>query len=266
MFERLAAGATAYGAFTDINQPEIAEIAGAIGLDFICIDMMMGAVDWNTSSRITLAAERHGITPAIRLPAFPWAGSRLAIDRHISADIVRAVAGGAQAIFVSLETPEQVQAALLPAASDHRRVYLPAFEFEAHGNALEKDSVTTPPERAMLFPLIESQLAIDLLDEILAVPGLEGIFLGMGDLSVILGHPNDYAHPDLIAFVQDVINRAAPHDVCVFVNIHGRAGLEDVATAVREYEVMGARGIFVPRDSAILLRYYRDLLARLRGQ
>jgi 4-hydroxy-2-oxoheptanedioate aldolase len=116
----------------------------------------------------------------------------------------------------------------------------------------------------MLLPLLESQLALDKLDEILAVPGLRAVFLGMGDLSVILGHPNDYTHPDLTAFIADTVARAAKHDVAVFANIHGRPTMDGIAEGVGDFEGLGVKGIFVPRDSAVLIRFYRDLLDRVR--
>jgi 2-keto-3-deoxy-L-rhamnonate aldolase RhmA len=144
-------------------------------------------------------------------------------------------------------------------------VYLPTYELSAHGNNDEAQGVHDD-ESAMLLPLLESQLAIDALDDILAVPGLRGIFLGMGDLSVILGHPNDYTHPDLTAFIADTVARAAKHDVAVFSNIHGRPTIDGVEEAAFEFESIGVKGIFVPRDSAVLVRYYRDLMDRLHGR
>lgn len=264
LFQRLDKGETVYGANCDINQPEIMEIFGALGLDFLNIDMMMNSVDWRTVAAMTLAADRYDMTPALRLPAYPWSGRAGGIDHHLSGEILRAIAVGVQVICVSLETPEQIEAALRPISDPHRKVYLPSYELSAHGN---RDDVSASPvddTRTMLLPLIESELAIELLDDIFAVPGLEAVFLGMGDLSVLFGHPNDYAHPDLTAFVKDAVQRAAKHDVAIFANVHGRPTIDEQASAVKDFEALGVKGVFVPRDSAVLVRYYKDLMERIR--
>lgn len=264
LFQRLADGETAFGANCDINQPEIMEISGAVGLDFLVIDMMMNSVDWRTVAAMTLAADRYGITPGIRLPSYPWAGDGAGIDHHLSSQILRAIAVGVQDVVVSLETVEQVEAALRPIGGTHQRVYLPTFEYGAHGSRAERDTVGPEAVRTMLTPLIESERAVEDLDEILDVPGLESIFLGMGDLSIILGHENDYTHPDLNAFIGDVVRRARAHDVVVFANIHGRSTEDEVVAAVEDLEKLGVRGIYVARDSAVLVRHYTDLLRRIR--
>jgi len=264
LFQRLADGETAFGANCDINQPEIMEISGAVGLDFLVIDMMMNSVDWRTVAAMTLAADRYGITPGIRLPSYPWAGDRAGVDYHLSGQILRSIAVGVQDIVVSLETVEQVEAALKPIGETHQRVYLPSFEYGAHGNRAEREGSGHDAVRTMLTPLIESERAIADLDRILAVPGLESIFLGMGDISIILGHENDYTHPDLNAFIGDVARRAGVHDVAVFANIHGRSTQDEVVAAVADLEQLGVKGIYVARDSAVLVRHYTDLLKRIR--
>jgi 2-keto-3-deoxy-L-rhamnonate aldolase RhmA len=264
LFQRLENNETAFGANCDINQSEIMEISGAVGLDFLIIDMMMNSVDWRTVAAMTLAADHYGITPGIRLPSYPWVGDKAGVDFGLNGQILRAIAVGVQDIVVSLETVEQIEAALLPIADPHRRVYLPSYEYAAHGNKDERASTGEDAVRTMLTPLIESERAIEDLDQILAVPGLESIFLGMGDLSVILGHENDYTHPDLAKFIGDVVVRADRNDVAVFANIHGRSSQDDVVAGVEEYRNLGVKAIYVARDSAVLVRYYTELLGIIR--
>jgi len=101
------------------------------------------------------------------------------------------------------------------------------------------------------------------LDEIFAVEGLEAIFLGMGDISVLLGHANDFAHPALLEFVARTVKRAERNDVAVLVNIHGRSNLGDVVIAAREFVDAGVKGVFLPFDTGILNRYYTTLMSSL---
>jgi len=265
-FERRQKNEVAHGAFTVLNQPEVAEILGSMGLDFVLMDMMMGSLDWSTAAAITNASDKFGITPFIRLPSFPWVGTGTNNDAHAPAEVLRALTIGAQGIVISLETPDQIASALAPIGNDHRRVHLPAYEFSAHGSGAEAAASTqqSPAEEpSLLIPLLESRLAIDTLDDIFAVEGLKAVFLGMGDLSVILGHANDFGHPELTEFVRTTIELAANYDVDVLVNVHGRTGLAEISEAARLYASFGAAGVFLPYDAQILIRFYKDLLAEI---
>jgi 2-keto-3-deoxy-L-rhamnonate aldolase RhmA len=51
------------------------------------------------------------------------------------------------------------------------------------------------------------------------VPGVDCIFVGLSDLSVDLGCPAQYAHPDLDAALDAVIDAARPHGVAIGVPI-----------------------------------------------
>lgn len=263
MLQRLADGETTYGTYTILGQSEVVEIMGHLGMDYVIIDLMMGSVDWSRAATLALAADRYGMTPVIRLPSFPWSGADV-VDQRLAADVLRAVTIGAQGVRVSLETPEQVAAALVPTRNDHRRVYLPTYELQAHGSAAEAAGSHAPEDRCLLIPIIESELAVQNLDDIMSVEGLEAIALGMGDLVRLLGHPNDFGHPEVMAFIEDVVVRARRHDVAVFANIHGRPTVPEQVEAARSLEAVGVRGISVAFDTAVLIRYWADLLGRLR--
>jgi 4-hydroxy-2-oxoheptanedioate aldolase len=61
--------------------------------------------------------------------------------------------------------------------------------------------------------MAETRAALDHLDEILAVPGLDAVFFGPNDLSFSLGHPGQLTHPDVIAAIEHGIERALAHGV-----------------------------------------------------
>jgi 2-keto-3-deoxy-L-rhamnonate aldolase RhmA len=264
-FEKLQDKQPAYGAHTILNQTEVAELMGAMGLDFVLMDMMMGSLDWGKAASIMTASERYNITPMLRLPSYPWVGSGKNVDHHLAAEVLRALSIGVQGVVASLETRDQIESALAPMKDDHRRVYLPDFEFAFHGSSEEAHLGRAGSESpAMLIPLIESRLAVDTLPDLLSIDGLEAIFLGMGDLSVILGHANDFAHPALTEFIRETIEEAAKHDVKVLVNIHGRSAVPDVVAVAQEWASFGAAGVLLPYDTQIIIRFYRDVLASLR--
>jgi 4-hydroxy-2-oxoheptanedioate aldolase len=55
---------------------------------------------------------------------------------------------------------------------------------------------------------IESTIAVQRLDELLSVPGLDGIVIGPHDLSINMGLPEQYDHPDFEKAVKEIINKA----------------------------------------------------------
>jgi 2-keto-3-deoxy-L-rhamnonate aldolase RhmA len=71
---------------------------------------------------------------------------------------------------------------------------------------------------------IESVPAIENLDEILAVPGLDAVLIGPHDLSVSMGIPEQYTHPDFDRAVRDIIKRCREQNVTV--GIHFSTGMD----------------------------------------
>lgn len=65
----------------------------------------------------------------------------------------------------------------------------------------------------IFMPMIESVEGIKNLDEICMIPGVHAVFVGPNDLTVNMGIPNEYDHPDLIAALQQIIDTAAKYHV-----------------------------------------------------
>lgn len=63
-------------------------------------------------------------------------------------------------------------------------------------------------EEITVLAHIESKRGLDNVDEILSVPGVDMMFIGMFDLSVSLGHPADYAHPVVVAAMDKLVASA----------------------------------------------------------
>lgn len=65
----------------------------------------------------------------------------------------------------------------------------------------------------VFVPMIESVRAVENLDAICSIPGVNAVFVGPGDLTVNMGIPTEYDHADLIAINQRVIDTANRHHV-----------------------------------------------------
>lgn len=62
-------------------------------------------------------------------------------------------------------------------------------------------------EELCLLVQVETREALDRLEAIAAVEGVDGVFIGPADLAASLGHVGDAGHPDVVAAVEDAIRR-----------------------------------------------------------
>ncbi|MFM9962632.1 MAG: aldolase/citrate lyase family protein [Planctomycetaceae bacterium] len=60
----------------------------------------------------------------------------------------------------------------------------------------------------VFVPMIESVLAVENLEKICSIPGVNAVFVGPNDLTTNMGIPNEYDHPDLVAMIQRIIDIA----------------------------------------------------------
>ncbi len=60
----------------------------------------------------------------------------------------------------------------------------------------------------VFVPMIESVLAVQNLEQICSIPGVNAVFVGPNDITTSMGIPNEYDHPDLIAMLQKIIDIA----------------------------------------------------------
>ena len=195
--EMLARDETAYGLWVTSEASSVTEIAGVLGLDWICIDMEHGYLDYRDIQGHLTAARGTDLTVLVRPPS------------HELEPIKRALDVGAHGVIVPLiNTAEEARA-----VSQH--VYYPPIGRRGIGGersvtwGLELEDYVRNANNDLLFvPMIETQTAYENLDEILAVEGVEAIFLGPGDLSASRGAVGDWEGPGVAEINLDILKRA----------------------------------------------------------
>jgi 4-hydroxy-2-oxoheptanedioate aldolase len=109
-----------------------------------------------------------------------------------------------------------------------------------------------------LLVQVETRKALDAIEEIAAVDGVDGIFIGPGDLSASLGHPGELFHPEVVAAVEGAISRVTaagkPAGVLTY----------DLDFARRCME-LGTLFTAVGADLAILVRGVDRLASEFKG-
>jgi len=105
---------------------------------------------------------------------------------------------------------------------------------------------------------LETPAALQRLEAIAAVPGVDALFIGPGDLSGALGHPGEMGHPDVVALIAEAVRRA---------NTLGKpiGTVGPTAEAVASYREMGFDFLAVASDLGLLMRALRQTAEAVRA-
>ena len=227
MKEKLNRGEVVVGSFMYIPSSKLTELVSWLGFDFVVIDMEHGPVDTSQAEDMVRAAEHGGATPIIR------------VSHNTPHLILRAFDIGAQAIHVpEINTKEDAELAASSARYGpvgHRGLAgVRAAKYGLH-ESLPNYTVRANEEN-MVIAHIENYRAVDNLDALLEVEGIDIYYLGPEDLSNSLGIPGQSKDPKVVEMVEDSIRRiAAAGKVAGCI-------AADVPTA-RHYCELGARYI-----------------------
>lgn len=109
----------------------------------------------------------------------------------------------------------------------------------------------------VFIPMIESVEGVNQLDRICTIPGVDAVFVGPNDLTVSMGIPNQYDHPDLIAKLQQIIDIGNRHHVaagCWFGKV------EQAARTIQQ----GARLVVFSNDALMLKNAMDEAFTQLK--
>lgn len=196
---KLGEGKPVIGSFVKITDPAVVEIMGRAGMDFAIIDMEHGPYNIQTAQNSIRAAEVVGISPIIR------------VGKNDPVDILRALDIGAEGVEVP-QIGDAEDAKLMASASRYHPMgdrgvcrYVRAAGY----SSIERHKYfETANQRTVTIAHLEGVKAIRNLDEIMAVEGLDILFIGPYDLSQSVGVPGDVTHPLVLKQMEEVIAKA----------------------------------------------------------
>jgi 4-hydroxy-2-oxoheptanedioate aldolase len=173
--ERWASGHSTLGAWLAIPSVVAAESTAHAGFDYVCADMQHGAIDYADAVGLFQAVLLAGSTPIARVP---W---------NEPGVVGKVLDAGAEAVVVPM-----VNSAEQAAAAVHAARY-PPLGTRSYGptvaGARKSDYAATANDTIAVIPMIETVAALGHLDDILAVPGVDAVYVGPSDLSLSLGLP-----------------------------------------------------------------------------
>jgi 2-keto-3-deoxy-L-rhamnonate aldolase RhmA len=190
--ERLHGGETLYGTLLNLPSSAIAEVLAAAGFDWLFIDAEHGAIGTSALISILQAVDRD-IACIVRLSKLDGGAIKRALDLGADGIIVPQVetaAEAAEAIRQARYAPDGERGMGLGRAHGY------GFSFNEYLARANKDIAVVVQ--------VEHARAVENIDRIAAVDGLDAVFVGPYDLSASLGHPGDIAHPTVVAAIDRV--------------------------------------------------------------
>ena len=237
------------GTFMKIPSVETIEIVKLAGFDFIVIDAEHAMLSLSDLNHMILAARALGISPVVRVPD------------HGYGDVQRILDAGAAGLFfphvADRAECEQVvrQASHPPYGTRGAGGGMRAGDWGMVGRggaSYVKDGV----DKVMRIPMIEEKVAVDNADEILAVKGVDGVFIGPGDLSMTMGlKPGD---PEVQTAIGEVLKKAKAARVPVGT-VAGDAG------GARRLIEKGYDFILVSNDTGMLAKTAMALIDEIKA-
>lgn len=243
----LQGGKPQVGLWLGLTDPYSAEICAGAGFDWLLVDGEHAPNDVRSILSILQALAPYPLTPVVRPPV---------AERHL---IKQYLDLGVQTLLLPM-IDTAAQAREVVAATRY-----PPHGTRGVGSALARasrwnaipDYLSRADNEVCVLVQVETKEALQNLNEILAVDGVDGVFIGPADLSGSLGHLGNPGHPDVLAAIEDALTR--------IVSTGKAAGiLSSDEKAVRRYLELGATFVAVGVDTSLLARAARDLAAKFR--
>jgi len=234
--EKLARGEVVVGTFFKTNSPNLAEMFGYAGYDFIIIDNEHSNFSFTEIENIIRAADGVGMHSIVRVPS--------PLDEHLA----HSLDSGASGVQIpSLRDVEQARKAVpytkyYPLGIRGMNANQRACKF---GFMNSTEYFKAANEQTLVVVHVENKEMVDQVEELCQVPGIDVLFAVPGDLSQSIGKPMQVNDPEVVAMIEKIFNAAAKYNKIAGIWVGNAADAE-------KYIKMGARYIGYGSDTALI--------------
>jgi len=248
--EKLRNDQPVFGGWMSLAHPSIGEIFARAGFDWVLVETEHTAIDNSDVLPVLMAIEGRGAAPLVRLASVDPVQAKAVLD------------SGAAGIFVPLVNNRQdaelsVRMAKYP-PQGNRGVGLA----RAHGYGVDfEEYIRCANEDGLVVVQIEDISAVECIDEILMVEGIDVAYIGPYDLSMSMGYPGQLNHPEVKKAMDRVKEAALRHGVSPGIHLlHPEQVEKDLDARLEE----GYRFIAIGSDIVILQETMQHLGALCR--
>ncbi len=197
MKERLAAGEALIGSFLSLGSPLAAEALGLAGFDWLLVDLEHGGGQESALLGQVLGARSAGVHALARVESAERSRTTRVLDLGVEGVMCPQVNSGADA--------EAWAAALHYAPAGNRGV---ALYHRGARFGTDPDAIETARRTTLGIAQIESPAAVEEVERIAAVPGVDVVFIGPSDLTFAMGRFRELEHPEYRDAVARVVGSA----------------------------------------------------------
>ena len=242
-----AAGKHVVNGWLAIPSSFSAEVMAQAGWDSLTVDIQHGVQDYQSMVACFQGMQPHGVTPLVRVP---WNEPGI---------IGKCLDGGAKGVICPMVNTEEEARALV---SFCRYPPKGARSFGPIRSGIYGASADTNAENddILVIPMIETKTALDNLEAIVSVPGVDAIYIGPSDLSLSLGMAplQDRQEPEFLAVLDRIRTTAQKHGVKAC--IHTMTGAYSKQMFERGFNLAT-----IMNDSGLMLTAARAQVAIARG-
>jgi 4-hydroxy-2-oxoheptanedioate aldolase len=235
--DRWAQDRPAVGLWSSLADPAVAELVAATDFDYVCVDLQHGLATFSDLPVLLQAMRAADRAPVVRVP---W---------NDPASVMRAIDTGAAAVVVPMVSSAQDARA---AASACRFPPTGTRSWGPMWGDARADGALQPQEQddaVLCVVMVETQAGVDAIDDIVAVPGVDAVYIGPNDLALGCGHGRS-TYRDSVE-VDGLIQRVV--DVCRRAGVVAGLHCSDVEMAVH-WAGRGVRMLTAATDTTLLRR------------
>ncbi|MEX2535851.1 MAG: aldolase/citrate lyase family protein [Trueperaceae bacterium] len=240
----------AYGTFTLVPEPSLAELVGAAGYDFIGIDMEHAAADGRTIENMIRASQSYGVTPLVRVREVDQKTILWVLDSGAEGIILPLIedrASAERAVGFTRYPPLGVRTLCSATRAAGRGVYRDDFS----------SFVDKVNQEILIVALIETRKGVENIAEI-ADSGIDVFVVGRADLSMEMGLGYAPHHPSVVEATNQVLTTVMSKGKTAGVLAYS----PDEAIKWQEF---GCKFIWYSQPEIILATHYRDTLNSLKA-
>lgn len=183
--DKLKSKSTTLGSWITIGSPAIAEIMAKAGFDWLVVDLEHSVISIDVAGDLIRTIDLCGVAPLVRLTSNDPNQIKRLMDAGAHGIVVPMVTSPAEAsaaVAATRYAPSGIRGVGLGRAQGYGVGFQDYLEWQYHG--------------PVVIVMIEHKDAVERLEEILTVPGVDGFIIGPYDLSCSMGIPGQFDHPD----------------------------------------------------------------------
>jgi len=242
----IAAGKQQIGLWSSLSSNYTVEVIAGAGFDWILLDTEHSPNDLESVLSQLQACAPYESHPIVRVA---WNDAVL-IKRYLDA--------GAQSLLIPfVQNADQARAAVAATRYPPQGIRGVAGATRATRFGRIQGYAKRAHEELCVLLQVETKEAVDNIEAICAVDGVDGVFIGPADLHASLGYTGETGNPAVVPMIEDAIRR---------IRKAGRAAgvLTSAEAEVRRYMAAGCNFTAVGADVGVLARGAEALLAKYR--